>query len=370
MSHLHLCVFGGQYGSEGKGCVSEFLMKENRHHGDRFREWTVIGENAPNSGHTCSAGSVRSLPAASFFANRVMLGPDAVIDIDILKHDLATIQAWRATQFSDELPGLPGGRLEVHIHPHAAWLKPHHREMEANSKSVTAISSTGSGSGAARFEKYFSRTPDSVIQSAIVEYPNIFAPYDVRIQPLKAWPILASMALDGSCLFECSQGFMLDTNFGLFPHVTSRSTSPRVAVERNGFGYENWSYCAAIRTYPIRTGGPSGPTAGKEISFLELGIPNEIATVTKRIRRIFEFSVDDLEYMTQLVAPDKLFITHADYLSDWSQKNGFASLSTVDWRAITGAWWKTTVADQSPWIDETFQDNVWFSARAGQFEKL
>jgi len=309
---MHYCVFGGQYGSEGKGCVSEFLMHQN----DRVR-WTVIGENAPNSGHTCSAGSVRSIPAASFFADRVILGPDAVIEPELLGEDIRKVQEYRAKHG----PPLPGGRLEVHIHPHAAVLQHWHKAQEAECESIKAISSTGSGSGKAREAKYILRQPYAVIsREDHLWKPQYWKDLDVRVQELFAWPTLVRQALATACIFECSQGFMLDTNFGLFPHVTSRSTSPRVAIERNGFGAGQWQYCATLRTFPIRTGGPSGPTGGKEVTCADLGVPDEIATVTKRTRRIFEFSIDDFEYMLALVRPDHLFFTHADYLVSQHRK--------------------------------------------------
>jgi len=368
---MHLCVFGGQYGSEGKGSVSEHLLLSNRYVSGvgLLRKWTVIGENAPNSGHTCTAGSVRSLPAASFFADRVILGPDAVIDPPTLMDDILKIQVWRATQKEYSLPQLPMGRLEVHIHSNAAWLQPIHREMEANLASIKAISSTGSGSGAARYDKYYHRKPDAVMSAA---HRNIFDGFDVRICHPNAWLSLVDQALCGDCLFECSQGFLLDTNFGIYPCVTSRSTSPRVAIERNGFGNGDWVYCSVMRTYPIRTGGPSGPTMGKEVTFESLGVIPEIATVTKRTRRIFEFSIDEFIQTYRMTRFDRLYITHTDYLLEWAKRN-YPDYSSMNFAAVVnaaGAGWVDSEIFKACPESGDLVNNVWVSYTPGFFTKI
>jgi hypothetical protein len=88
----------------------------------------------------------------------------------------------------------------------------------------------------------------------------------------------------------------------------------RVAVERNALFSLGFQYVGVYRTYPIRTGGPSGPTGGKEITFADIGVPNEIATVTKRIRRVFEFSRDDFQLTINLNRPWIVAFTHLDYI--------------------------------------------------------
>lgn len=288
--HKHFAVFGGQYGSEGKASSAEHWVKKLISSGNKVY---VIGDNSPSSGHTSSLGSTKNLPATSFWADGVLLGPDSVIDPELTIHD------WEVT-----------GKKPLFIHENAAIVDNKIREdghVEAIDL-VKRISSTGSGSGLARKRKFFQRLPDSVI-SIKKDFPD-----GISVVTRNEWRNLVSQMHPHGVIFECSQGLLLDTNLGRFPFCSSRSTNPRTAIERNGVGNFEWLYCGVYRTYPIRTGGPSGPTGGVEITFESLGVKREITTVTKRIRRIFEFNVDDFLYSLQIGRPDVLMFTFLDYI--------------------------------------------------------
>lgn len=283
---MNLVIYGGQYGSEGKASACEYWIKRLKSQG---RKIAVVGENSPNSGHTCSLGSTKNIPASSFFADLVLLGADSVIDREVLASDL------EKTKYP-----------KVYIHEHAAVLNPSSKNDEADL--VKRISSTGSGSGMARKAKFIDRVAGSVIKGQKINGVNIldFQQWDNLLKWLRG--------NDYSIIFECSQGTLLDTNFGIFPYCTSRSTLPRVAIERNGLGWLDWTYAGVYRTYPIRTGGPSGPTGGDELSWQSLGVKPEIATVTKRVRRVFEFSEKDFCKSLSLNRPDYLMFTFLDYI--------------------------------------------------------
>src|SRR5579864_1070033 len=146
---MKMCVYGGHYGSEGKGSVSEYLVHNARHvnrDGKVDRRLIAIGENSPNSGHTCSKGKTRNLPAASFFADEVILGPNSVIDQQVLISDL------------EEIKRITGRTPQVFIHGYAALIRLADFQHEQDSGLVGRISSTGSGSGSARaYHKHFLR---------------------------------------------------------------------------------------------------------------------------------------------------------------------------------------------------------------------
>ena len=295
----HVVVYGGHYGSEGKASAAEYWLHQIR---KDHKQVVVVGENSPNSGHTCSIGATKNIPATSFFADAIVLGPDAVIDKKVLLHD------WEVV-----------GKKPLFIHEHAALLdsKCKGREIDL----VNRISSTGSGSGMARRNKFIERKTKSVVRG--VRFPK-----GIEIVTTdKYWGLVKEVAL-GGLVFECSQGVLLDTNFGRFPFVTSRSTLPRIAVERNGLGWVDWTFAGVYRTYPIRTGGPSGPTGGRELTWEGIGVSREIATVTKRIRRVFAFSTEDFIYSMQLSRPDVVMFTFLDYLgvSDLNELSAF-----TDW---------------------------------------
>lgn len=298
---MKVCIFGGQYGSEGKGAVSEFWSGSCRDH----KHLIAAGENSPNSGHTCSKGKTRNIPACSFFATEVLLGPDSVIDLQALAEDILAINTFQQRV------------VPIYIHEHAAFLRQEHIDAErGNYGVVQRISSTGSGSGAARSDKYIERLDGAVIGSPFNAglLQTFIESGSVRLLTRSQYLAYISHNAIVDWIFECSQGVLLDTCWGIYPFVTSRSTLPRVAIARNVLDRLKWTYAGVYRTYPIRTGGPSGPTGGKELSFEELGVQREIATVTKRTRRIFEWSLDDFMLSCMMSRPDIFYITHLDYL--------------------------------------------------------
>lgn len=302
---MKLCVFGGQYGSEGKGSAAEHLILGARHLGENQkldRKLIALGENSPNSGHTCSLGKTRNIPASAYFADTVILGPDSAVYIEVLQEDLQSIR--KAT----------GKAPRIYIHEHAAIVCEADAQAERVSGVVSRISSTGSGSGFARMRKAFQRMDDSVVKSRSWQF---FADlgFEVFIISRFAFLKLLQDVQQEDCIFECSQGALLDVNWGVYPYVTSRSTIPRTAIDRNGMSTMPWVYCGVYRTFPIRTGGPSGPTGGKEITFASIGVDDEIATVTKRTRRVFEFSRDDFYLSLHLTRPSMVFFTHLDYIA-------------------------------------------------------
>ncbi len=294
---MNIVIYGGQYGSEGKASAAEYWARNKE-----TNYLTAIGENSPNSGHTCSKGITRNIPACSYFADQIILGPDSVIDYDILIND------WKAT-----------GKPPIFIHENAARMNNKFKYKEQHV--VTRISSTGSGSGFSRYNKFFNRT-----NYAIIKGSNF--PKGIKILNTPQYINKLKLATNNSIILECSQGLLLDTNFGIYPYVTSRSTSPRVTVERNGLGNINWKYIGVYRTLPIRTGGPSGPTKGIELSWKKLGLKPEIATVTHRVRRIFSFSKYELDLSIYISRPDIIMITHMDYVpTNWIHLNYFKQLN-------------------------------------------
>ena len=288
-------VYGGQFGSEGKGNVSEFLFRSY----PSAKKLIAIGENSPNSGHTCTRGKTRNIPAASFFAEKTFLGPDSVIDVEVLNKDIEAVKVFNPN-------------FEVYIHENAALLKPEDGKFESDAELKNAIGSTETGSGYARHRKMLYRNKDHVVGS--LEGVQSF-----KVVTREQWMEFVDEVNNNDevlFIFECSQGVMLDVNLGYYPYVTSRTTIPQAALIRNGFDPVLWKYCAVYRTYPIRTGGNTGPTGGEQLTWESLHLAPEVATVTGRNRRIFEWSQDDFVYSLQLCLPEMIFVTHADYIID------------------------------------------------------
>ena len=328
---MKTCIYGGQFGSEGKGSIAEAIIKKNRadlwanSEPGKQPKLIVFGENSPNSGHTNSVGKTRNIPVSAFFADAVIMGPDSVISPECLINDLIAVTNYRAS-VGNNTPFM------IYIHWNAAVSRPGDGQMETDM--VKRVSSTGSGSGYARHVKCFYRNLDSVVGNSSYLKDEVEAAgfQNVAVLNTNQYLSLIENAVDCDWLFECSQGSLLDVNFGYFPFVTSRSTLPRVAIERNGLGDFDWEYIGVYRTFPIRTGGPSGPTGGEEIEFKDINVADEIATVTKRKRRIFTFSDHDFYTSLRLNRPNVIAFTHLDYLGiaadDVNSLFGHLKLST------------------------------------------
>ncbi len=83
----------------------------------------------------------------------------------------------------------------------------------------------------------------------------------------------------------------------------------------------------SLRTFPIRVGnivnketgireGWSGPHYfdQEEVSFEDLGVEPELTTVTKRVRRIFTFSLEQYRQADAANRPSQVFLNFCNYL--------------------------------------------------------
>lgn len=313
----------------------------------------VLGENAPNSGHTCSKGKTRNIPASAFFADSVFLGPDSVIDPAVLISDMEKLLAVN-----------PG--LVVYIHEFAARCGEGAITDEKAAGLVERIGSTVTGGGSARSNKQLYRSLPYTIGSDTTWIPNRMNPH-ITIIRRDNWLAELMTKYHLPWVYEGSQGMMLDVSLGYYPFVTSRSTHPMVALYRNGFMLPDdvryWEMVGTFRTYPIRTGGNSGPTGGAELSWNDIGVPQEVATVTGRVRRVFGFSSKDFFYSTMMQRPEMLFFTHADYV--------WAKVSDGDHRDIFLAWLAAQLFDgvipSQGWIVHA---PIYASSKPGEFVAL
>jgi adenylosuccinate synthase len=136
-------------------------------------------------------------------------------------------------------------------------------------------------------------------------------------------------------LLEGTQGSMLSiTTSPYYPYCTSRDTNVSNWLSEAGIS-PLWVHdiYGVFRAYPIRVAGNSGPTGAPELTWDDIrnksgnpDIKDEKTTVTKKIRRIFEFSKTDFERAWMINTPTKLCINFADYIdvenSGLSTENG------------------------------------------------
>jgi adenylosuccinate synthase len=118
-------------------------------------------------------------------------------------------------------------------------------------------------------------------------------------------------------LIEGAQGHDLSIDSQFYPFTTSRNCWVGQALA------DTWAYpddlrnvYMVIRTYPIRVAGNSGGCwpDQHETSWSDLGVKPEITTVTKKIRRVFTFSMQQVIQSVMVNRPTHLAISHMDYL--------------------------------------------------------
>ena len=298
-------VVGGQWGSEGKGKLYGYLYTQ-------YPEINVaVCDFTPNAGHTYVDNAGRAyvskiLPIGTLFQSveKVIIGPHAVIEKERFQQEL--------TDFTNL-----NSNVKIMIHPLAAVLTPNNIADEA--RTLNSISSTMQGSASAQIAK-IRRNPD--LCSMVKDDPyfkEFVADTEMVMQVL--------LEAGNTVLIETAQGFDLGLNYGhTWPYVTGRDCSigrwlDNAGVHPNQLG----DIIVALRTYPIRVGNTEGGWSGpcwhdqKETSWKEIskktGIETiEYTTVTKRVRRVFTWSDEQVRRMCMLIKPTYAFLNYTNYL--------------------------------------------------------
>lgn len=303
-------VLGGQAGSEGKGKFAGYLAKEFG---------ASVANFMPNAGHTWVGDDdtvvlVQQLPQAVVNKEALLfISAGSALEPDLL---LDEIQKYEAH-----------GR--VIIHPRAMVIEERHRQAEA--ESLNRISSTLKGCGHALADKVSRSKGTKLANDLIGEHPigNYVVEQDQFESAL--WGTMEKCPV----MIECPQGYDLDINHGLeYPYCTSRQTITAQAVADAGLPPQSvGEVVAVIRPYPIRVGnaydeqgnqiGTSGSYLdSEEISWEEVarrsGTPieeiNELTTVTKKVRRVFEPNWARLRRMIRVNGVTQIALNFANYI--------------------------------------------------------
>lgn len=308
-------VVGGQWGSEGKGAACAFVARHLAEYG-RFFD-VVTTNNGVQSGHTSThAGRIRvafHLPTYPLVIPDygkgclVYLNAGSVVDPGVLRQELKDHGQFR----------------EFFIHPNAAVVTDECRAAEMREDSAqTRIASTRKGVGEALARR--------ALRSGMIARDHPYLKQFVRRIDLNA------RLRDGaSVLVEVPQGFSLSLDGKFYPHCTSRSCTTGQAMADAGIHPSFYGETMMVtRTYPIRVGnivGDGGKDIGtsgghypdqKEVTWDELGIKAEITTVTKRVRRVFTFSHQQLYDAMAALRPGVVYVTFMDYLRSEADVSG------------------------------------------------
>lgn len=291
-----------QWGSCGKGKFAPYLA-------DQFAIRHVSCSHRPNAGHTVRIGALswvlKCLPSAVVL--RTAFG--------------RPMSCYLSAGASFEAKTL-AAETQVHaphfysIHPRAMLVTPAHKEAEAG---LSVIASTMQGAGAALIDKISRRVEgmDSTVDGWL-DY-------------------IHALVNDHPILHEAAQGWELSIDHGYkYPHVTSRNCGTAAALDEMGISPRTLGDVYGVfRPFPIRVGNlgehSSGSTPGIELTWEKIlraaGAPSDIleehiqkyeyTTVTKRRRRVFEFSASALQRAVRSNSVTHLVLNFVQYL-DWS----------------------------------------------------
>ncbi|MGO8184151.1 adenylosuccinate synthetase [Rhizobium leguminosarum] len=298
-------IVGAQFGSEGKGNICAHLAKNYE---------VLMRVGGPNAGHMVAAPRYKYVQLPSGTGSNkealILIGAGTTIWlprllIEMLDHSLSA------------------SRLA--IDPQAIVITQADRDYE---DALEAIGSTKQGVGAASARKILGRDGKSHIGSRVQLAKDVdeLKSYvrDTKFELQKSFSSGKRVMLEGT------QGTDLSIHHGPYPHVTSRETTASGCLADAGIGPRRVRKVVIVtRTFPIRVGGDSGDLP-METSFDAIskssGVPvdeiagTEVGTVSRKKRRIGEFSFEQVQRSAELNGATDIALTFADYLGVQNQK--------------------------------------------------
>jgi adenylosuccinate synthase len=303
-------VVGGQFGSEGKGKICAFLGLTD---GVEY----MVRCGGPNSGHTVElSGSryqLRQVPSG--FANpctRLLIAAGALVDPRVFLREVELCGLTPERIGIDRNAGVIEGGDGIHEH-----------ELDLQKR----LGSTGVGVGSAVARRVL-REPD-FRQAA--DHPDL-QPFVTSVSD----ELSAGVRAGKSVVVEGTQGYGLSLyHADEWPFRTSRDTTAHSFLGEVGLGTRNHEVILAIRTYPIRVSGNSGPLPN-EISWddvqRESRTPHQIAeftTTTKKLRRVARFDWSVVERAVVGNDPTQIALHGVDYID-------YENRGATDWDALSG----------------------------------
>ena len=338
-------IVGLSSGSEGKGKIAAALADEYD---------IAVRTGGVQAGHTIhdendNEYKMQTIPC--FWINpgcRLVLGAGALINYEILEREIK----WASDA------GKPvNGRL--FIDRHAGIVEDGHMQAEAELRE--SIASTCEGVGAATVDRIWRRGDLKLVKDMPEQLAKLIEKHEINVTDTAMF-LNKQLDQGARVILEGTQGMGLDLFHGPYPFVTSRST-----IAANWFAEAGLSpttcrrIYGVVRTFPTRVGGNSGGKGVDETTWdkvkdsakLKEDIV-EISTVTKRTRRVFQFSKEDFQKALALNRPTHLCITGLDYLNGEDRgKTKLTELSkeTQDWLSENigpGYWDRTRFLSTGP----------------------
>lgn len=311
-------ILDGQWGSCGKGSLALKLAL------DRKPDVAVVNYGA-NAGHTgvMPDGFVlmtQQLPTGLVCKTaKLLIGPGSMIDPKILKAEI------------DALEERFHIKSRLVIHPRAAIICPEDKTTE---QALVTIGSTRKGVAAAACRK--------IMRVPVPGCPRIAAECIGNLDPVlgelgnfvTTTQHYDDLIAEASLIqVESAQGIELSLSRGMsYPTCTGRDVTPEQVMNDVAVPMRFLTQtCLVVRTFPIRVGneydaqgkeiGHSGPVFPdmEELTWAKLsemaGVDlMERTTVTKKVRRVFTFSEDQLRHALWIAGPCEIFLNYMNYL--------------------------------------------------------
>lgn len=290
-------VVGGQAGSEGKGAICARLHEDHHY-------TAAVRVGGPNAGHSVVDGTgfkfaLRQVPVAAAVdpSTWLYIAAGSEVDPEVL---------------SDEARLLEQHGHDVHkrmkVDREVTILRPEHSDSEARIQTGT----TGKGIGAARA----ARALRQVERGAEVGFTA-----DTQFE------LRQILERDQDVMLEGTQGYVLGSHAGWYPHCTSGDCRTIDFLAMTGLPPCEPDVFVVLRTHPIRIAGESGPLS-EETTWGALNVEPEYTTVTKKERRVgfwdWDWAEKAVDANSTFTQRPKIALTFVDY---W-----WPSLSGVDTR--------------------------------------
>ena len=334
------CVFGAQWGDEGKGKIVDFLSHD--------ADYAVRFQGGANAGHTIRIGDetfAQRLTPSGVLAGAIgVIANGVVLDPNVLQRELETLRS----------KGIDvDGRL--HVSDRAHLVLPFHgpldRALDASRSDTWRNNTTGRGISTCMGDKHLYegfRVADLLnarVRADRLRY--LLERGNLRLRALGAdevdvdeaeaqveswieWmrPLATdttrllqeALAADKRILIEGAQAALLDVDFGTYPFVTASSTGINGVASGTGLPPRAIDTAIAVaKAYVTRVGSDAGPfptMAEEPVAALLQERGREFGTVTGRPRRCGWFDAVAMGHVCRMNGVDSVALTKIDVLAD------------------------------------------------------
>lgn len=297
---MNVIITDLSWGDSGKGRLVDLIAEDF--------DMVVRAQAGPNAGHTIVVNGekyiLRHIPSGVLHDNvKCVLAAGMVLDLTVLADEISTLQK-RGVDLKNKLL----------ISDKAHIIFPSHKD---NDDKDNKIGTTKKGIGPAysdKINRIGKRLSDVIIDAKEFEQElKIIKPFVTDTTYL----INSVIDGDGSVLFECSQGALLDIDMGTYPYVTSSNTTAGGICTGSGVGPTRIDDVVGItKAYFTRVGeGPFPTELNGDIADKLREAGDEYGSVTKRPRRVGWIDIPILKYGCMINGADAIVLTKLDVLS-------------------------------------------------------